>query len=106
MDAVAPGLIVVGGGGANVTAIDPEPLLEFEFEPTAPHPEKLKAKRKSVASAKNANPKLLRVLSTGSPSGMNCGTRCHGPFRLKTPDPNVKDGATCGRGQSREILTN
>jgi len=108
VDAVAPGLMLAGGGVANVTAIDPEPLLEFEFEfePTAPHPEKLNAKRKSVTSAMNVSPRLLRVLSTGSPSGMNFGTRCNGPFRLKTSNPNVKDGAKCDRGQSREILTN
>jgi hypothetical protein len=63
-DAVAPGFIVVGGAVANVTEVDPEVLAEVEEEPTAPHPEKLITKRKSIISAKNVTLKFLRAKST------------------------------------------
>ncbi|HEX3624569.1 MAG TPA: hypothetical protein VH280_03995, partial [Verrucomicrobiae bacterium] len=89
--AVAPGFIVVGARVAIAIEVDPAVPLEFEYEPTAPHPEKLNAKRKSAAFAKNLTFRALRPLSTGSPSHIEFSISLHLPHSLEDNSPGCEE---------------
>ena len=65
-NAVPPGFIVVGGAATSVTDIVPGVLVVGSLaEPTAPHPEKLITKRRTVISARSVAVSELRLKFTG-----------------------------------------